>query len=301
MVSELGTATGKMKASPPTYRILTGGHVIVPDGSAFQGKNIEDLTPAQARGYVWLFESPQPGQTYVIGVDPTFGVSGWAPELSTDEDLQTDNAAISVWRIGKDGRDYQVAEYAAPIDVYELAPIINGLGRLYSGNNEMGQAHVILEVYPGPGWPAEQSLIHHYGYINYYRPKFLNTLEPEYTRGIGWQASAKTVRDLAIFTRKHVAANKVVVRSPWLLSEMQDCKLDLEKFTIYADGTGQHDDRVRAAALAWFAAHDFTTQVQIPEASRVEKGKSVNWQQSDMTSESLRAAWEDRFEELGRI
>lgn len=274
---------------------------MVPDAGAFAGKAIEDLTPSQARGYVWLFESPQPGQTYVIGVDPTFGIAGWNPELTTDEDTRIDNACVSVWRIGRDGRDYQVAEYAAPIDVYELAPVVNGLGRLYSGNNEMGQAHVILEVYPGPGWPAEQSLIHHYGYINYFRHRRINDLEYSASKGLGWEAGPKQVRDLAIFTRKHFGAGKVVIRSPWLLSEMQDCKLDPEKFTIFAEGPGIHDDRVRAAALAWLAAHDFTSQVQIPEASRIEKGKAVNWQQSDLSSEGLKAAWEDRFEELGRI
>lgn len=290
-----------MKSAPPTYRILTGGHVLTPEAGPFKGRAIEDITPSQARGYVWLFESPQAGQAYVIGVDPTFGITGWTPELTTDEDLNIDNAVVSVWRIGRDGRDYQVAEYAAPIDVYELASVVNGLGRLYSGNNEMGQAHVIVEVYPGPGWPTEQSLIHHYGYINYYRPKYINTLTPEYGKGIGWQAGPKQVRDLAIFTRKHVAAGKLVIRSPWLLSEMQDCKLDSEKFTIYAEGNGIHDDRVRAAALAWFAAHDFTTQIQIPESSKVVAHKSVNWQQSDMSAESLKQAWEDRFEELGRI
>jgi len=286
----------------PTYRILTGGHILTPDLGVIRGKAIEDLTPSQARGYVWLFESPQPGQQYVIGVDPTFGIPGWAPELTTDSDLSIDNAAVSVWRIGRDGRDYQVAEFAAPVDAYELAPVVNGLGRLYSGNNEMGQAHVILEVYPGPGWPAEQSLIHHYGYVNYYRPRYINDLTYAPAKGIGWEAGPKQVRDLSIFTRKHVRSGKVIIRSPWLLSEMSDCKLDPEKFTIYAEGTnGIHDDRVRAAALAWFAAHDFNTQVQIPDESRIAKGKSVNWQMSDMSSEALKGAWEDRFEEIGRL
>lgn len=286
----------------PIYRIMTGGHLLQPRQDILEGRSIEDLTPSQARGYVWLFESPQPGQVYVIGVDPTFGIAGWAPELSTDEDLSTDNACVSVWRIGRDGRDYQVAEYAAPIDVYELAPVINGLGRLYSGNNEMGQAHVILEVYPGPGWPAEQSLIHHYGYVNYYRPRYINDLTYSPTKGIGWEAGPKQVRDLSIFTRKHTQSLKPVIRSPWLISEMQDCQLDPEKFTIHAEGAGIHDDRVRAASLAWFAAHDFNTQVQIPDKSIIEKGKKApNWQQSDISSENLKAAWEDRYDELGKI
>lgn len=289
-------------AQLPTYRIITGGHLLEPRSDILNGQSIEDLTPSQARGYVWLFESPQPGQVYVIGVDPTFGISGWAPELSTDEDLNTDNACVSVWRIGRDGRDYQVAEYAAPIDVYELAPVINGLGRLFSGNNEMGQAHVILEVYPGPGWPAEQSLIHHYGYLNYYRPRYINTIDYAPTKGIGWEAGPKQVRDLSIFTRKHVNALKPVIRSPWLLSEMQDCQLHPEKFTIYAEGTGIHDDRVRAASLAWMCAHDFNSQVQIPEQSRVEIGGTPrSWQQSDMTAEDLKDAWEERYSELGRV
>lgn len=286
----------------PTYRIITGGHLLRPRLDVLLGKPVDDITPAQARGYVWLFESPQPGQTYVIGVDPTFGIAGWAPELSTDEDLNTDNACVSVWRIGRDGRDYQAAEFAAPVDVYELAPVVNGLGRLYSGNNEMGQAHVILEVYPGPGWPAEQSLIHHYGYINYYRPRYINDLTYAPSKGIGWQAGPKQVRDLSLFTRKHVQALKPVIRSPWLLAEMQDCQLDPEKFTIHAEGSGIHDDRVRAASLAWWAAHDFTKQVQIPESSKIEQGaKPRSWQMSDMSAEEQKAAWEDRFEEIGRI
>jgi hypothetical protein len=286
----------------PIYRIMTGGHLLTPRQDIMKGRSIEDLTPSQARGYVWLFEAPQPGQVYVIGVDPTFGIAGWAPELSTDQDLNTDNACVSVWRIGKDGRDYQAAEYAAPIDVYELAPVINGLGRLYSGNNEMGQAHVILEVYPGPGWPAEQSLIHHYGYVNYYRPRYINDLTYSPTKGIGWEAGPKQVRDLSIFTRKHTTALKPVIRSPWLISEMQDCQLDPEKFTIHAEGAGIHDDRVRAASLAWFAAHDFNTQVQIPEASIIEKGKKApNWQQSDISADRLKDAWQDRYEEIGKL
>lgn len=288
----------------PFYRVLTGGHLLKPVPGFLRGRALEDITPMEARGYVWLFEPPTPGQTYVVGVDPTFGITGWHPELMTEEDENTDNAVVSVWRIGKDGRDYQVAEYAAPIDVYELAPVVNGLGRLYSGSNEMGQAHVILEVYPGPGWPVEQSLLHHYGYINYYRPKIINDIAYASSKGIGWQAGPKQVRDLAIFTRRHVNKGNVIVRSPWLLAEMQDCQLDPEKFTIYAEGSGIHDDRVRAAALAWMAGHDFNTQVEIPEKSKIEKvqtAASTNWQQSDLSAEGLKSAWQDRFEELGRL
>lgn len=291
-------------AQLPFYRILTGGHLLKPSPEFLRGRTPEDLTPAEARGYIWLFEPPLPGQVYTIGVDPTFGISGWHPELATETDENTDNACVSVWRLGKDGKDYQAAEFAAPIDVYELAPVVNGLGRLFSGNNSMGQGHVILEVYPGPGWPTEQSLIHHYGYINYYRPRFVNDLSYAPTKGIGWQAGPKQVRDLAIFTRRHVNSLNTVIRSPWLLSEMQDCQLDPVKFTIYAEGTGIHDDRVRAAALAWFAAHDFTSQVPVPEKSDVQKlqaGEKANWQQSDMTAEAMQGAWNDRFEEIGKM
>ena len=70
----------------PTYRIVTGGHLMQPRLEVLKGQPVDDITPSQARGYVWLFESPQPGQTYVIGVDPTFGIAGWAPELATDEE-----------------------------------------------------------------------------------------------------------------------------------------------------------------------------------------------------------------------
>src|SRR4029077_2218132 len=98
-------------AQLPTYRIVTGGHLLQPTTDLMRGRSIEDLTPAQARGDVWLFESPLPGQIYVIGVDLIFCIDVWSPVLSTDKDFNIDNAAISVWRIGKDGRDYQIAEY----------------------------------------------------------------------------------------------------------------------------------------------------------------------------------------------
>src|SRR5262245_12713784 len=101
-------------------------------GSAeLQRADPEDTDP---RGLVHIYEPPRPTATYVLGVDPTVGITGWNRHLRTQSDEKVDNACVQVIRVGTP--DTQVAEYAAPIDAYELATVVNFLGRMYAGANE---------------------------------------------------------------------------------------------------------------------------------------------------------------------
>jgi hypothetical protein len=53
------------------------------------------------RGIVWIWEPAISGATYVIGVDPTVGRTGWNRYSRVKEDAKTDNGAIEVIKVGK--------------------------------------------------------------------------------------------------------------------------------------------------------------------------------------------------------
>lgn len=274
----------------------------------------QTLTPAEARGIIWLFEEPKPNATYVVSCDPAMGITGW--DRTVPQDAKTDNSAIQVFRLGKrevkitgdDDKektllvptDYQVAEFAGPVDFEATAAVLNALGRLFKGNGLMGAAHAIIEVYPGPGWMVEKTLISKHGYMNFYHRKYIDTLMPTETKGIGWQATRQSVRDLWIHGTRHITNMNVVIRSPWLHSEMKTT--DPIKFMDYTSEaqSGFTDDRLRAAMLAFWALHDFSSQVRVETVSTIEKtSQPVNWQQSDLSAGSLKDEWEKRFRELG--
>jgi hypothetical protein len=298
--------------APSTFRLVEGKHT-------FQAAAIpsywETMTPAEARGIVWLFEEPNPKATYVVGVDTAQGITGWDRSVVGD-DQDRDNSAVEVFRVGsreelvvdKDSgeerlitipTDYQVAEFAAPVDYEATAAIVNALGRLYCGNGSMGAAHTIIEVYPGPGWMVEKTLIQKYGYLNFYQPKRIDTIQQKAGTGIGWQATQKSVRDLWILGTRQVINKSLVLRSPWLINEMETT--DPIKFMQYTSeaASGFHDDRLRAFMLCLWAAHDFSSMIKVETKTTVERNaKPVNWQMSDLSHRGLMDAWEQRFQEL---
>jgi len=147
---------------------------------------------------------------------------------------------------------------------------------------------------------VEKSLISKFGYLNFYHRKYIDTILPQETKGIGWQATRQSVRDLWIHVTRHINNGNVVVRSPWLHSEMKTT--DPIKFQEYRSEaqSGFTDDRLRAAMLAFWALHDFSSQVRVETGNTIEKtARPTNWQASDLSSDGLQDEWERRFAELG--
>ena len=274
------------------------------NGYTIQGRHtIERLSgsdlDSDARGIVWMFEPPNPRATYVMGIDPTVGITGWHRTTRTRDDIKTDNGAIEIIRVGKnDQPDVQVCEYAAPIDPEDLADVANALGRLYAGTDENEQCHCIIETYPGPGLLTLRKLINFYGYTNHFKWRYLDTMTTKPTNSIGWTATPKSVRDLWIRGSRHINRGGLVINSEVFIEEIIDCEQDPVKMTAKAI-YGRHDDRLRAMLMAVWAAHDWSSQVETDSHSRVETGvPSASWQQSDISSERLIEAWEDRFCEI---
>lgn len=244
------------------------------------------------RGLVWIWEPPSSASTYVLGVDPTVGKTGWNRFSRVKEDSKIDNGCIQVIRVGKNGHpDCQVAEYAAPIDAFDLGYVVNALGRMYAGADE-DQAKCIIEVYPGPGAATLQTCLE-LGYTNHFRWEYYGDSPATPTRAMGWHASSRTNRDLWVKASRHIVLQNVIIKSPWLAEEYADCRMNLEK--EYGENPGGHDDRVRAFNLALWIANSWTMNIERTQ----EKVTSVAVQDpqfSDMSPEEIQAGWNDVFD-----
>jgi hypothetical protein len=263
-----------------------------------------DLDP---RGIIWLFEPPRPNAKYIVGVDATQGRSGWSRYARAENDESTDNGAVVVLRLGRGepgsphfAPDKQVAEYAAPIDPYDLAAVVNALGRLYAGRDEDGQAHCIIEVYPGPGGPCQRTLMEKYGYTNLYRFQYLDTGEHTSKQfDFGWYSNKQSMQHLWTRGLRFIHKKQVVLKSPWLVEELADCEMDLVKLRGAA-ASGGHDDRVTALLLAVWAGHGWSFDVTPDTTSKVEAGPRVEWQATDITSDRIQELYDQRWEEISR-
>ena len=249
------------------------------------------------RGLVLCMEPPSARETYVMGIDPTVGIVSWNRQLRTRDDLRTDNGAIEILRVGRNGKpDVQVCEYAAPIDPEDLADVANVLGRLYSGNDDMGQCLCIIEVYPGPGLLTQRKMLNSLGYTNMFIWKYLDSMSVKLTTSLGWQASPKSVRDLWIRGTRHITKDQIRILSPYLAEELAHCEADDLKMTAKAS-SGKHDDRVRAILMAIWAAHDWSFQVESQKVE-VSTTKEPDWQRSAISYDKMMDAWADRFADL---
>lgn len=259
------------------------------------------LAPVQSldddpRGIVWCWEAPNAKAQYVLGVDTSVGITGWDRLLRTQEDKKVDNATIQVLRVGSP--DIQVAEYAAPIDHYELATVINFLGRMYAGNAEDSQALACIEMNNG-GWATHNELVNRYGYIN--MPPWRMSgkgLTEHITDRYGWYSSRSTRKDLWIKGMRHINAKGVRIHSPWLVEEMTDCTWD-NFLAMTARGIyGAHDDRVVAMLIAIWYAHEWSLDLNPPEEANVERADMPDYQRTAISLDGMNDAWDEQFSRL---
>ena len=264
------------------------------------------------RGLVLMWEEPKPYAKYIIGLDPSEGITGWSRGSRQDGDHKTDNGVVEVFRpnamklpLFKDGkpmidkltnqqmfvmRDLQVAEFAAPIDAVEIARVANILGRIYAGEDD-DQAELILESYPGPGPLTTQELIR-LGYGRLWMWEHFADSVVEETNAIGWHATPRSTRILWTRARRHLMERKAKILSKWLVAEYTNAVVDMDRMTARAC-YGQHDDRLRAANLCYWAGHRWTQNVESTYEQVTERPIS-DWQHNAPTlgeNRSYRETW----------
>lgn len=262
--------------------------------------NHEDADP---RGLIKLWEPPRRNARYVMGIDASVGITNWSRENRYKDDAGTDNGAIEIIRCGNGVHipDVQVAEYAAPIDAEDLADVAVLLGRLYSGNSEMGEALTIIEIYPGPGLLTQRRMTSRYGYQNFFRQEYLNSPTPKASNSYGWTSTAQSLALLWSRFSRHYAKGLLDIHSAYLLTEMASLRPEPGQAFPQPSGARVHDDRVRAMATASWCAHDWSLGETMQEARPIDSPQRyINPQASDMTSEEYDDWAEERFQEMLR-
>lgn len=233
------------------------------------------------RGLLLMWDPPKKNSTYIMGLDPTQGITGWSRGTRCDGDHKIDNAAIEIFEVdgvreairAEDGshavdqitgrprwhyRDLQVAEFAAPCDAVEIARVANILGRIYAGDQE-DQCELIYEAWPGPGMLTTQELLR-LGYGNLWMWEYIDSAAEETNRP-GWRSTRESQKLLWYRARRHLMNRSALIRSEFLLSEYSNAEIDLEKMRARA-AYGYHDDRFQAANMCFWAGHRWAIDVE---------------------------------------
>jgi len=242
------------------------------------------------RGLLLMYEPPMKRAKYVMGLDPTEGITGWNRGSRVAGDEKTDNGAIEIFRI--DGakelvwetkpnpagpgnlklpvidpitkqqkvlyRDVQVAEFAAPCDAVEIARVANVLGRIYAGDED-DQCELIWEAWPGPGILSTQELLR-LGYGNLWHWEYIDSVAEE-TNRMGWRSTRESQKLLWYRSRRHLMNRQALIRSTFLKDEYANAEIDVEKMRARA-AYGYHDDRFQAANMVFWAGHKWTYDVE---------------------------------------
>lgn len=314
-----------MKPEPIYPRAL---HV---SGSVIEEFTEEDWETVQddPRGLLLMWEPPQHGVKYIMGSDPTEGITGWSRATRVPGDTKTDNGVIEVFQPNGtyelltkevDGKkvpdidpitnkprrlykDVQIAEFAAPCDAVELARIANIIGRIYKGDEE-DQCELIWEAWPGPGLLMTQELLR-LNYGNLWHWEYIDSVAEE-TNRLGWRSTRESQKALWYRSRRHLMGRHALIRSRFLLDEYSNAEIDMEKMRARA-AYGFHDDRFQAANMCFWAGHKWTYEVDssheqvtenlVQDYQRMAPSCSVSFERGLEIGDSSYSSWKERATE----
>jgi hypothetical protein len=192
--------------------------------------------PAEQYGsrlYVW--EEPQPGETYYIAGDVAHGVFGG------------DYSCAQIIKVGTGMRpDEQVAEWHGWINPTPYGGVLAALGYWYN------TAQIAVEC-NDVGQSTNAQIMRVLEYPNLFRWKHYDKIKNFISDFLGWYTNVKT-RDLIIAKfREYIDDNMIIIRSEELVNECLDFSSDDDgRF----EGQSTNDDRVFAMMICVFCAHD---------------------------------------------
>lgn len=183
-----------------------------------------------------IWEEPEAGESYYIGMDPSMGLTG------------RDASAIVVLRIGRVMEaDSVAATWHGWVGIKELCWTAYKIGTMYNG------AEIALEV-DGVGQAASAELYKQLEYPAQYRYKHYDKIRGSLTNFVGWQTTGKTRPLLINKMKEYVQADQILIRDQDLLTEMK--RFASEDGGRFEGTGGQRDDLNFAALIALFCAHD---------------------------------------------
>jgi hypothetical protein len=266
------------------------------------------------RGVLLMWEPPERGTTYIMGMDSSEGITGWSRATRQEKDTEVDNGVVEIfipnghkellWRI-EDGqkvpdidpitrrqkvlyKDVQVAEWAGPVDAVEIARIAYVLGRVYAGSEDE-RCELIWESWPGCGMLTTQELLR-LGYSNLWHWEYIDSIAEE-TNRLGWRSSYEAQKILWYRARRHLMSKQVCIKSKHLLGEYKNAEIDMQKMRARA-AYGFHDDRFQAANMCFWAGHKWTYDVD-STAELVTSAPVVDFQRMAPVLGDDITTWED--------
>lgn len=226
-----------------------------------------DWEPWNGRMLVW--EPPEPGEMYALGVDPGEGVGG-------------DNSVCQVIKVGTlKHPDIQVCEFACNfLDPIEFGEVVNNIGRWYSDPDGL-EAFCTIEINASCGDVMLNDMRNRLDYTNMFIRKHYDKINNIFTNLLGWSTN-RASRPKMIARGIHAFSyGDLVVNSEHVLREMQ---------TFQRDGTiakakalsGKHDDRLMALLIAYWGVHDeeWIAGEDIAEARRKETARQQMLEQN---------------------
>jgi hypothetical protein len=200
-----------------------------------------------------VFEEPQPGYDYSCGIDTADGLG------KEDEDRTC--ASMTRNRFG-DEFDYQVAELTSNrINSAQIVGFAACMAAWYGENTRdpRGVKFCVEQINrPGDTCQHQLKLM---GFHYHHKPRRYDSkkIRDDSTKKEGWYSNVWSVPIL--MTRFTEAVNGGWYRpaSKWLIEELKMLERHAAagRISKMEHRSGQHDDRVRAAAQSFFTAHDF--------------------------------------------
>lgn len=185
------------------------------------------------RLYVW--EQPQAGRAYYVGVDVGDGIVG------------SDYSVIEVFRAGYGLEpDMQVAEWVGYESPLAFAKIIHAMGTWYN------ECEVAVE-YAREGMACANALRLELEYPSLYRPRRPDKATgSQFTTWFHWQTTSRTKPYLMTRMTESLLEGSIVIRSQYLLDELRHCVKDGSAFA----GLGSHDDAAVAGCIAHYCLRE---------------------------------------------
>lgn len=235
-----------------------------------------------------IWERPRRDQLYVISADVGDGIG-------------QDRSVADVTRIGTIREpDEQVAQFVSDTtDPVGLAPILDLMGRLYTGSDNL-EAVCAIET-NNHGLVTQSELQLHLGYNNLYQWRVLDALEPEdaLRRSAGWVTTQRTRPImLVLYLRKLKDIDPITglpayrVNSPLTMEELRSFQTVLGIREAEADPTNPnaHDDCIMAGAIG----------VQVSHLLQLDSNEPVDMARKRMSEQKARQEAVDTNREEGR-
>jgi hypothetical protein len=228
----------------------------------FQGINqapqpiCEEVQPGQLllkrehANQLWIWERPDPSETYYIGVDTATGQAA-------------DFSAAPIWRAGKGtAPDVQVAEWHGKISPTDFAKTLYALGTWYN------KAEISVE-YLGSGITTGDYLFGTLEYMNVYRPRNKDRIGKQLAAYVHWQTNYKSKTLIIVRMVEALLEGSIIIRSQSLLDEMRKFSISSVSPTgqISYAGLDEHDDLVMSAMIGLYCLRETLLDLKSPNYS----------------------------------